>query len=66
LLDWRRSQGRRWRRRGSSEFGMLQNDLFFEVFGSNLIQRTGGDPRGGKTQFFRLGKLLFVVQAELL
>ena len=54
------------RRGRSGEFGMLQEDLLFEVFGSNLIQRTGGDPRGGNAQFFRLGQNLFVLQAELL
>jgi hypothetical protein len=45
---------------------MLQDDLLFEVFGSNLIERTGGDPRGGKAQFFRLGEDHFVVHAKLL
>jgi hypothetical protein len=45
---------------------MLQDNLLFEIFGSNLIERTGGDPRGRKTQFLRLGQNLFVVQAELL
>ncbi len=51
---------------GAASSGMLQDDLLFEVFGSNLIQRAGGDPRGGKAQCFRLGEHLFVVQAELL
>jgi hypothetical protein len=45
---------------------MLQDELLFEIFGSDLIERTGGDPRGGKVEFFRLGENLFVVQAELL
>jgi hypothetical protein len=45
---------------------MRQDELLFEVFGGNLIKRAGGDPRGGKIQFFRLGQHLFVVQAELL
>jgi hypothetical protein len=45
---------------------MRQDELLFEVFGGNLIERAGGDPRGGKIQFFRLGQNLFVVQAELL
>jgi hypothetical protein len=35
---------------------MLQDDLLFEVFGSNLIERAGGHPGGGKAQFFRLGE----------
>jgi hypothetical protein len=43
-----------------------QDELLFEIFGGNLIERTGGDPGGGKAQFFRLGQNLFVVQAELL
>ena len=45
---------------------MFLGDLLFEVFGGNLIQRTGGDPCGGKTQCFRLGKNSFVLQAEFL
>ena len=45
---------------------MIEDELLFEVFGSNLIERAGGDPRGGKAQFFCLGQNLFVVQAELL
>src|ERR1035438_227372 len=56
----------RWRRRRSGEFWMRQDELLFEVFGGNLIERAGGDPRGGKIQFFRFGQHLFVVQAELL
>jgi hypothetical protein len=49
----------------SSELRIFEN-LYFEVFGSNLIQRTGGDPRSGKVQGLRLGQDLLVVQAELL
>jgi hypothetical protein len=45
---------------------MLQDNLLFEVFGGNLIERAGGDPRGGKAQGFGFGEDLFVVQAELL
>ena len=45
---------------------MLQDDLLFEVFGSNLIERAGGNLRGGKAQRFGFGDDLFVVQAKLL
>jgi hypothetical protein len=45
---------------------MLQDELLFEVFGSDLIERAGGNPRGRKVQLFGLGENLFVVQAELL
>jgi hypothetical protein len=64
---WNWRNWRSWRRRGwSDEFRMLLDDLLFEVFGGNLIQRTGCDPCGGKTQSFRLGENHFVLQAEFL
>jgi hypothetical protein len=45
---------------------MLLDNLLFEVFRGNLVQRAGCDSGGSKPQFLRLGKNLFVVQAELL
>jgi hypothetical protein len=35
---------------------MVQDDLLFEVFGSNLIERAGGNPRGREAQSFGLGE----------
>jgi hypothetical protein len=40
-----------------------QNQLLFEVLGSDFIQRTGRNP-GGNAQFLRLGEDFFVLQAE--
>jgi hypothetical protein len=45
---------------------MVLENLLFEEFGGNLIQRAGRDPGGGHAQLLRLGQNLFVVQAELL
>jgi hypothetical protein len=45
---------------------MFEDDLLLEVFSSNLIERAGGDPRGGHPQRFGFGEDLFVVQAKLL
>jgi hypothetical protein len=64
---WRRRYCRRWRGwRWRDEFRAFLDDLQFEIFGGNLIQRTRGDPCGGKAQRFRLGKNNLVLQAELL
>jgi hypothetical protein len=63
VSGWRRRRRRRGR---SEELRMFLDNLQLEVFGGNLIQRTGGDPRGGKAQFFRLGENLLVLQVELL
>jgi hypothetical protein len=45
---------------------MLEDDLLFEVFGSDFIEGAGGNTRGGNAQRFRLGENFFVLQAELL
>jgi hypothetical protein len=45
---WRRYRRRWWCWRWRNEFRALLNDLQFEILGSNLIQRTRGDPCGGK------------------
>jgi hypothetical protein len=39
--------------------------LLFEVLSGDLIQRAGGDTRGGNAQFFGFGEHFFVLQAEL-
>jgi hypothetical protein len=43
-----------------------QNQLLFEVLGSDFIQRTGRNPSGGNAQFLRLGENFLVLQAEFL
>jgi len=45
--------------------GMREDELLFEIFGGDFIQRAGRHPRGGNAQFFRLGQNFFVLQAEL-
>ena len=52
-------------RRGSNFLRMLQNELLFEVFGSDFIERTGGHTRRGNAQSFGLGEHFFVLQAKL-
>jgi hypothetical protein len=60
--------GRRFSGRGGrgGDFRMCLAELFFEVLGCDLIQRAGGDARGGNAQFLRLGEHLFVLQAKFL
>jgi hypothetical protein len=43
---------------------MCLEELLFEIFSSDFIERTGGDARRGYAQFLRLGKNFFVLQAE--
>jgi hypothetical protein len=43
-----------------------EDELLLEVFGGDLIQRTGGHARGRNAQFLGLGKNLLVLHAELL
>ena len=45
---------------------MILAKLFFEVFGGDFIQRTGGDSSGGNAQLFGLGEYFLVLQAKLL
>jgi len=49
----------------NSALGIRENELLFEIFGGDFIQRTGRHPRGGNAQFLRLGKNFFVLQAKL-
>jgi hypothetical protein len=39
-------------------------ELFFEVFGGDLIEGTGGHPGAGYAQFFGPGQNFLVLQAE--
>ncbi len=51
-------------RRRSDQAGMILDELLFEVFGSNFIERTGSH-FGGNAQGLGLGENFFVLQAEL-
>jgi hypothetical protein len=45
---------------------MILSELLFQVFGGDLIQRTGSNASGGNAQFFRLRENFLVLEAELL
>ena len=66
FVDHRGGRGRMRGFRGGRDFGMVLEELAFEVLGGDLIQRAGRDLGGGNAQFLGLGENFFVLQAKFL